>query len=338
MYKGHFPGGVLASLELRYGLSQWSQFLPPRPKFTEINVQSQDGKAFLITGGASGVGLELAEMLCGKGARVYIAGHSQAKAEQVIKDIRAMAPALAPVTGSLHFLHLELDGLSSIKSTVETLKAKESKLHVLWNNAGVSTPPLGSVSKQGINLQLATNCLEPFLLTQLLMPLLRAASMSSEDPAAPGSVRVVWAASQAIELSAPPGVSKLYTNSKTGNWFLAAELARCAGRPEEGGGIVSVAHNPGAASTRLFRHTPSVYYLAWPLLYTPRLAALTPLYAGLSADVGLETNGYYIVPWGRISTNMRQDLVDATKSVDEGGSDRMADFWEFYEEKTRQYQ
>ncbi|KAI4866575.1 hypothetical protein F4820DRAFT_246743 [Hypoxylon rubiginosum] len=324
--------------------SQWSQFFPPKPTFNEADVQSQDGKVFLITGGASGIGFELAKMLYGKGARVYIAGRSQAKAEQAIKDIQAAVSA--PTTGSPHFLHLELDDLSSIKATVEAFKAKEPALHVLWNNAGVSRPALDSVSKQGIELQLATNCLGPFLLTQLLLPLLQAAA--SEESAVPGSVRVVWAASQAIELLSPSGglvmselrdpprdSSRLYTNSKTGVWFVASELGRRMGPSY---GIVSVALNPGAASTNLFRHTPSVNYLAWPLLHKAGKAALTELYAGLSKDIGLETNGCYVIPWGRISTNMRQDLVDATKSVEEGGSGRAIEFWDFCVEKTQQYQ
>ncbi|XXH00551.1 hypothetical protein Hte_006899 [Hypoxylon texense] len=322
--------------------AQWSQVFPPKPHFTEADVPSQDGKVFLITGGASGIGFELAKMLYGKNARVYIAGRSQAKAEQAIKDIQAAV---------LHFLHLELDDLSSIEATVDAFKAKETELHILWNNAGVSRPPLDSVSKQGIELQLATNCLGPFLLTQLLLPLLQAAA--AEAAAAPGSVRVVWTASQAVELSAPEGglamselrdpprdSSRLYTNSKTGNWLLAAELARRTGSSATGagaGGVVSVALNPGAASSNLFRHTPSVNYLAWPLLHEPRKAALTELYAGLSEDIGPERNGCYVIPFGRISTNMRQDLVDATKPVEEGGSGRAGEFWGFCVEKTQQY-
>ncbi|KAI6090593.1 hypothetical protein F4821DRAFT_267850 [Hypoxylon rubiginosum] len=323
--------------------AQWSQFFPPKPQFTEADVPSQDGKVFLITGGASGIGFELTKMLYGKNARVYIAGRSQAKAEKAIKDIQTTLTA--STTGSLHFLHLDLDDLSSIKATVEAFKAKESKLHILWNNAGVSRPALGSVSKQGIELQLATNCLGPFLLTQLLLPLLQAAS--SDESVVPGSVRVVWTASQVIELSAPFGglvmselhnpprdSSRLYTNSKTGNWFLASELARREGPTH---GIISVALNPGAASSSLFRHTPSVNYLAWPLLHKPRQAALTELYAGLSEDIGLETNGCYVIPWGRISTNMRQDLVDATKSMEDGGLGRAIKFWDFCVQKTEQY-
>ncbi|TFK75604.1 NAD(P)-binding protein [Pluteus cervinus] len=318
--------------------AQWSQFFPPKPTFTEANVAPQDGKVFLITGGASGIGFELAKMLYQKKGRVYIAGRSEETAQQAIKNIQAAVPE----GGSLAFLHLELDDLSSIKASVEVFKGKESKLDILWNNAGVSQPPVGSVSKQGIELQLATNCLGPFLLTQLLLPLLEAAA--AEDTNAPGSVRVVWTSSQIVELSAPPqGIimdelhqppkdkARNYINSKTGNWFLSSELAR---RTES---IISVAQNPGAASTNLFRHTPLVRYLAWPLLHTPVLAAYTELYAGLSEDITVEKNGCYVIPWGRIATNVRKDLLDAMKPEEEGGSGRAKEFWEFCMEKTRDY-
>ncbi|KUI56181.1 hypothetical protein VP1G_03511 [Cytospora mali] len=321
--------------------AQWSQFFPGKPTFTEESLAPQDGKVYLITGGSSGIGYEMVKMLYAKNARVYIAGRAEDKARKAIQDLRA---SVLSTGGSIEYLHLELDNLASMKSSVEEFKAKESKLHVLWNNAGISQPPLGSVSKQGVELQLATNCLGPFLFTQLLLPLLQAAASESQTP---GSVRVVWTTSQVIELSAPEGgiiMSELsdppndktrnYINSKTGNLFLSTELARRVGPSQ---GIVSVAQNPGAASTNLFRHTPWISYLAWPLLHDPKFAAYTQLYAGLSKDIGVGNNGCYIVPWGRITTGLREDLVVATRLEGDGGSGRAKEFWEFCEEKTRAY-
>lgn len=126
--------------------AQWSQFSPGRPTFTEDNVGSQDGKVFFVTGATSGIGYELVKILYGKNAKVYLAGRASDQAKQAIEEIRASHPAS---NGSVHFLHLELDDLAS---TVKDFRAKESKLHVLWNNTGVSQPPAGSISKQGIEL------------------------------------------------------------------------------------------------------------------------------------------------------------------------------------------
>ncbi|KAI1273995.1 hypothetical protein F5Y07DRAFT_226709 [Xylaria sp. FL0933] len=323
--------------------SQWSQFFPPKPNFSEI--PSQNGRVFIVTGGASGIGYELSKILYQRGGRVYIAGRSDIKAEAAIKEIIAATPA-GTTTGKLEFLQLELDDLASIKASVNTFMSKETKLHVLWNNAGVSRPPVGSLSKQGIELQLATNCLGPFLLTQLLLPLIQstAASESSDVQRDFGSVRVVWTSSQSVELSAPKGglimsevqsppadATRLYNNSKAGNMFLASELAR---RYD----IASVSTNPGASSTNLFRHTPSVKYLAWPLLHSPALAALTQLFAGVSQDIDKEDlKGGYIIPWGRVSRNLREDLLQAMKLPEEGGSGRASEFWDFCEQATSKY-
>lgn len=81
--------------------------------------------------------------------------------------------------------------------------------------------------KQRLELQLATNCLGPYLFTQLLLPQLHAAAESSP----PGSVRVIWTSSLIVDLSAPTGgvhipdlaspppnnQAKIYAESKAGN-------------------------------------------------------------------------------------------------------------------------
>jgi NAD(P)-dependent dehydrogenase (short-subunit alcohol dehydrogenase family) len=301
--------------------AQFSQFFPPTATFTAASIGSQAGKVFLITGGYSGIGLELAKILYTKGGKVYIAGRSDAKARQAIELIESLPTQVNG--GSVHFLSLELDDLSTIKPAVDAFIAKEAKLDVLWNNAGVSQPPLGSVSKQGFELQLATNCLGPILLTNLLLPLLAQHG------------RVVWLSSQIMELSAPKGAldiadlttpprdqNRNYVLSKTVNYLLSCELARRQPR------ITSVAINPGAATTNLFRHTPYLRYLAWPLLHDAKLAAYTELFAGLAEDV---PSGGYVVPWGRVSTQVREDLVVAAGGV------KATEVWGFCQDATEEF-
>lgn len=321
--------------------AQWSQFFPPKPTFTPADLEPQDGKVFIVTGGYSGIGFELSKMLYRKGGRVYIAGRSPEKAQKAIFEIRAATDVSC--SGSLEFLHLELDDLSSIKASVEFFKAQESKLHILWNNAGVSQPPLGSVSKQGIELQLAVNCLGPFLFTQLLLPLMEA---TAAEPNTASSVRIVWTSSQIAELSSPPqglimdellsppkDKTRNYVNSKTGNLLLASELALRFGSHN----IVSVATNPGAVHSNLFRHTPLLTYLAWPLLYQPKLAALTQLYAGISKDITLDVNGCYVIPWGRIAKGVKDGINKAMMPQRDGGTGIAKEFWDYCDEKTRDY-
>lgn len=53
--------------------AQWSQFFPPKPSFTDADITSLDGKVFIATGGASGIGFEVVKKLYAKNASVYIA-------------------------------------------------------------------------------------------------------------------------------------------------------------------------------------------------------------------------------------------------------------------------
>jgi len=307
----------------------WSQFFPPTPNLTEQNLPSQKGKVFIVTGGASGIGFELATILFQAGGKVYIAGRSESKARQSIEQIKAPT---RDTPGQLEYLPLELDDLTTIKASVQAFQAKERKLDVLWNNAGISLPPLGSISKQGHELQLATNCLGPFLFTQLLLPSLHAAM--EEQSSTPGSVRVVWTSSQIVDLSAPtggpamadiasppPDKTQNYVASKTGNWFLAAELARAAAIPGS-----------------LLRHASWMKLLSAPLLHRPRMGAYTELWAGLAPELTLEAHGgAYVVPWGRLHPAPRGDLLDALKSEAEGGTGRAREFWEWCERQTADY-
>ncbi|KAJ5225667.1 steroid dehydrogenase [Penicillium chermesinum] len=104
----------------------WSQFFPPSPALTEVNLPSQRQKVFIVTGGYSGMGLELSTFLYQKSARKQ-SGRSKPR---------------IPREGELVFLPLALDDLSTIKPAVEIFTAAESRLDVLFNNAGVSNPQI----------------------------------------------------------------------------------------------------------------------------------------------------------------------------------------------------
>lgn len=311
----------------------WSQFFPPAPSLTEKNLPSQEGKVFIVTGGASGIGFELSKILYHAGGKVYIAGRSEAKALESIKSIKSSTSTSRSSTqstkGQLAFLYLQLEDLSTIKASVENFISKESKLDVLWNNAGVSLPPQGSKSVQGYELQLATNCLGPLLFTQLLLPALKSAP----------SARVVWTASQVVDMSAPKGginladltstpkdQAKNYALSKTGNWFLASEFAREVSAT----GILSLVQNPGNLKTNLLRHAIWMKYAAYPLLHNAKMGAYTELWAGLSPELTTDNgSGAYVLPWGRLHPSPRGDLLEALKAEEEGGTGVAHEIWKW---------
>ena len=87
-----------------------------------------------MTGGYAGLGFELSQILYAYNAIVYIAGRSQLKASTAIARIKDSTSKSA---GRLEFMEFDLSDLSTIKHGVETFLAKEQRLHVLVNNAGV---------------------------------------------------------------------------------------------------------------------------------------------------------------------------------------------------------
>lgn len=152
-----------------------------------------------MTGTTSGVGKELTRILYSKNGKVYTAARSPDRAHKVNSDIKARYPESK---GGLIYLNMDLEDLDTVKAAAKEFLSKESRLDVLWNNAGVLlTPAPGSTTKQGWDLQLGVNCLAPFLFTKLLTPILRDTAKSS----ASGSTRVVFVASSATYLFAPIG-------------------------------------------------------------------------------------------------------------------------------------
>jgi NAD(P)-dependent dehydrogenase (short-subunit alcohol dehydrogenase family) len=177
-------------------------------------------------------------MLYAKDAKVYIAARSEAKAQKTIDEIKALHPTSA---GELAFLKLDLSDLTTVKPSAMEFLAKESRLDVLWNNAGVMVPPQGSKTVQGYELQIGTNNLAPFLFTQLLQPVLLATARI-------GEARVVWVSSSAGNIGAPKpaidfnnmdykreeGIWDKYGRSKAGNILHCVEFARRSDKAKTG--------------------------------------------------------------------------------------------------------
>ncbi len=102
-------------------------------------------QVILVTGAASGCGLELAKMLYEKNATVYIAARSNQRAIGAIEMIKQAHPA---ARGQLKPLAVDLADLQTVKPAVASFLSQEGRLDVLVHNAGVMMPPEGSKSKQ----------------------------------------------------------------------------------------------------------------------------------------------------------------------------------------------
>jgi NAD(P)-dependent dehydrogenase (short-subunit alcohol dehydrogenase family) len=198
----------------------------------------------LVTGAASGIGVETARALASAGANVTIAARDLDAAERVAADIRS-------TTGNNEVYVAQLDLVD--RSSVDRLVAEFSgPLHLLVNNAGVMALPELRLSPEGHELQFATNHLGHFRLTVGLLAALRAAH----------GARVVSVSSRAhlnspvvfddIDFARRPYDPALaYAQSKTANVLFAVE----ATRRWAGDGITANALHPGAiADSNLSRH------------------------------------------------------------------------------------
>ncbi|ETS81130.1 hypothetical protein PFICI_06132 [Pestalotiopsis fici W106-1] len=327
----------------------WTQFFPPKPHFTDQNIPNDlQGKVYVVTGANSGMGEALAQVLYARGAKVYAACRSEKKGNEAIAKIKKAVPGSR---GDLVLLLLDLADLSNVQAAAKRFLSSESKLHVLFNNAGVMTGPNTSPTEtaQGHELALGVNCVATFLFTKLLTPALVAAA--KDEPVGSSAVRVVWLSSFGLEAFAPEGrgidLNNLdyhiprepidrYGISKAGTWLLAVEYAR----RHKADGIVSVAINPGNLKTELARDQGlAMKLIAGTLTYPVMNGVYTQLYAGFSSEVTNEKVDWtkeWIIPWGRVAP-LRADLLPATLPVSEGGNGNAQQFWEWSEQQVKDF-
>ena len=202
------------------------------------------GRRAIITGGAAGIGVETARALAGAGAEVVLAVRRVGAGEQAAADIAAS-------TGNAGVTVRELD-VADLDSVRRFVARWDQPLHILVNNAGIMALPELERTRQGWELQFATNYLGHFALTVGLHEALAAAR----------GARVVSVASTGHLFSPvvfddlhyafrPYDPLTAYAQSKTADVLLAVE----ADRRWSGEGIRANSLNPGAIATGLQKHT-----------------------------------------------------------------------------------
>lgn len=203
---------------------------------------SLQGQRAIVTGGASGIGVETARALAGAGADVVLAVRDVAAGERVAEEINASSPGAQVSAQSLD--------LAVRDSIGEFIERWRGPLHILVNNAGIMASPELRTA-EGWEMQFATNHLGHFALAVGLRSFLRAAN----------GARVV-SVSSAAHLRSPVVFDDIhfttrpydpwlaYAQSKTANVLFAVDATRRWAND----GIVVNALMPGAIRTALQRH------------------------------------------------------------------------------------
>jgi NAD(P)-dependent dehydrogenase (short-subunit alcohol dehydrogenase family) len=209
----------------------------------------------VVTGGSGGIGRWIALGLVRRGYHVVLIGRDRARAEIAQCWIARHAPS-----ASTDLLIADLSLLASTRAAGRYLRARYPKIAVLVNNAGVfDSKPVETV--EGHNRVLATNLLAPFVLTQMLLPALRAA--------APARI-INIGSSMADHARINPGhlvlgrrwtMVRAYSQSKLALLMITLALAKRL----HGTGVVANVVHPGLVATGLVR-TGGVIGAAWRCL------------------------------------------------------------------------
>ena len=132
-----------------------------------------DGKTILITGSTDGVGRRVALKLAEAGAEVLAHGRSAEHGESLLEEMRAKG------NGKGRLYLADLSSLAEVRKLAHAIARDHPRLHVLVNNAGIGSAGRQGrreTSPDGHELRFAVNYLAGFLLTRLLLPLLKASA------------------------------------------------------------------------------------------------------------------------------------------------------------------
>jgi NAD(P)-dependent dehydrogenase (short-subunit alcohol dehydrogenase family) len=240
-------------------------------------------KTCVVTGATSGIGKATAIRLAELGHTVITVARDRARGEQAATQLRTRAPR-----AKIQVLTADVSRLGQVRTLAAQLHDRYDHLDVLVNNAGVATfrPQL---TPDGLGVTFATNHLGPFLLTNLLLDLLR--------HSAPARVITVASDQHTRQRSIPwedlqPGHDCSYKASKLLNILFTHELARRLA----GTGMTANCLSPGFVRTELGREATGAFRvflrLARPFQTSPEAGAQTSVYLATSPAV-TEVSGRY---------------------------------------------
>jgi NAD(P)-dependent dehydrogenase (short-subunit alcohol dehydrogenase family) len=250
----------------------------------EIDMQ---GKVCLVTGSNSGIGKVTARELARMGATVVMVCRNAAKGEAARKEIQE-----ATGNQKVDLLVADLSSLAEVRRVADEFKQHYTQLHVLIHNAGGANYER-KVTPEGYETTLAANYLAPFLLTELLLDVLRASA-----PA-----RIVNVSSMAhtrgkidfadLQSEQRYDLWKAYGQAKLALILYTYELARRL----EGSGVTVNALHPGVIASNFDQGLSPFLRWGWklirPMLSTVEQGARTTLYLATSPEVEGVSGQYF---------------------------------------------
>lgn len=240
------------------------------------------GKTAIVTGANTGIGLHIAQDLARRRARVILACRSEERGRKAEREIRRCTG-----NGQVHFRLLDTSSMRSVRAFAQRVREEEQRLDILVNNAAASGL-LPAVTAEGLELTIATNYLGPFLLTNLLLDLVK------KSPAA----RIINLSSMnhrrgEVNLRQMRGEDmgtarndQLYNNTKLMNVLFTHKLAT---QLQHAGVTVNAVH-PGVVVTEIMRNYGLLLRIIFNLIgfsffKSAEEGAVSPIYCSVSQEM-----------------------------------------------------
>jgi NAD(P)-dependent dehydrogenase (short-subunit alcohol dehydrogenase family) len=245
------------------------------------------GKVVLITGGTSGIGKAVATALAAMGAEVVVTGRSRERGEAAVEEIRR-----ASGKEGVSLVLADLTVQAEVRTLAEEFGRSHDRLDVLINNAGAVFSKRVETA-DGLERTLALNHLAPFLLTNLLLEMLKESAPS----------RIITVSSEArrgaeIDFDDLQSERKyrgfqVYGKSKLANILFTYELAERL----RGTGVTANCVHPGPVSTNFGKNNGGLMVLLFralkPFMRTPEQGADTLIYLASSPEVEGVSGRYF---------------------------------------------
>lgn len=270
------------------------------------------GKICIVTGSTSGIGKATALGLAKLGATVVLVARDKDRGEATRTEIQTRSGSDA-----VDLLLADLASQASIRQLAQDVQQKYPRLDVLVNNAGIS-PMKRTLTVEGIEKTFAVNVLAYFLLTDLLLDLLKASAPSR-------IVNVASAAQSPIDFDDVQREKRfswmdVYSQSKFATILFTYELAKRL----QGTGVTANCLHPGVIGTNLMRELPPVAGWFMKLFFSsPEKGAETSIYLASSPEVEGISGKYFI---------KRKEARSSKESYDEAAQQRL---WQMCAELTR---
>ena len=245
-------------------------------------------KNVIITGGNAGIGLATSIAMSKQGANVYIVSRSKEKAEEALKEIIA-----ASGNSNVKYFLANLSSQKSIRQLASEIKNEISVIDVLINNAGGTFSDF-ALSEDGLEMTIATNHFAYFLLTNLLLDLLKKSDHTRIINVASGSHYRGKIDFESFTKNKGYFIMKAYEQSKLANVLFTNELAERL----SGTNVTVNSLHPGFVKTKIGNKNASWYSdLFWSLITLGAISvedgAKTSVYLASSSEVKNVTGKYF---------------------------------------------